>query len=324
MSIVFIGTPDFAVPSLRRLVDDGWDISTVVTQPDRPAGRGRKVQTSPIARVAGELGLSLLQPPNLRDAQAITQIANLQPEAIITVAYGQILRQKVLDIPPKGVLNIHPSLLPRWRGASPVPAAILNGDETTGVTIILMDAGMDTGDILSQTEHPIDDSDTAAALLGKLSAAGADLLSPTLNQWLNGKITPRPQDDTHATTSTLLRKEDGAIDWSLPAVDIWRRVRAYNPWPGAFTTVNAESLRIWQAWPLTAEPQAEPGIAIEIDGRLRQSLPDNAAEAAFAVQTGDGLLAVTEAQRSGRRSLPSADLLRGLPGLVGSLLGAHQ
>ncbi|MCH8815021.1 MAG: methionyl-tRNA formyltransferase [Chloroflexi bacterium] len=324
MNIVFIGTPIFAIPSLRRLVDDGWDISSVVTQPDRPAGRGRKLRASPVAHVASELGLSVLQPPTLRDAEAVTQIAALQPEAIVTVAYGQILRQEVLDIPPKGVLNIHPSLLPRWRGASPVPAAILNGDETTGVTIMLMDAGMDTGDILSQTEYRIEDSHTAGALLEELSTVGAELLSQTLNQWLNGEITAQPQDDADATTCPLLRKEDGAIDWSLPAVDIWRRVRAYNPWPGAFTTLNGESLRIWQTWPLTFRTQAEPGIAIAIDAHLRESLPDSAIEAAFAIHTGDGLLAVMEAQRSGRRSLPSADLLHGLPGLVGSRLGATQ
>jgi methionyl-tRNA formyltransferase len=268
--------------------------------------------------------LTILQPPTLRDAETVAQIAALEPQAIVTVAYGQILRQEVLDIPPRGVLNVHPSLLPRWRGPSPVPAAILNGDETTGVTIMLMDAGMDTGDILSQTEHRLDDSDTAGDLLDELSAAGADLLSQTLDGWLNGKITPRTQDNALATTCSLLRKDDGAIDWSLPAVDIWRRVRAYNPWPGAFTTLDDASLRIWQAWPLASAAQAEPGIAIEIDPHLRESLPDRAAEAAFAVQTGDGILAVIEAQRSGRRPLPSADLLRGQPGLIGSLLGAHQ
>ncbi|MFQ5473882.1 MAG: methionyl-tRNA formyltransferase, partial [Dehalococcoidia bacterium] len=207
---------------------------------------------------------------------------------------------------------------------SPVPAAILNGDETTGVTIMLMDAGMDTGGILSQTEHRIEYSDTAGSLLDKLATVSAELLSQTLTKWLQGEITPRPQDDTRATTCSLLRKEDGAIDWSLSAADIWRRVRAYNPWPGAFTILNSEPLHIWQAWPLTSDPQAETGLAIEIDAHLRESLPDYAAEAAFAVQTGDGLLAVIEAQRAGRRSLPSAELLRGLPGLIGSRLGVGQ
>lgn len=313
MSIVFIGTPDFAVPSLRRLAADGFEISAVLTQPDRPAGRGRPRSPSPIAVVARELRIPVLKPPSLRDQDAVSQLAALEPEAIATVAYGQILRKEILDIPPRGVLNVHPSLLPRWRGPSPVPAAILAGDEITGVTIMLMDPGMDTGPILNQVEHPIDDSDSAGTLLEKLAEIGAGLLSGTMRRWLDGEIEPQPQNDARATTCALLKKEDGRIDWSLSAVDIWRRVRAYNPWPGAFTTLNGEILHIWQATPLLGQT-AEPGLVVGPSADLTT-------DAAFSIGTGDGLLAVIEAQRSGRRALPSADLLRGMPALIGSRLG---
>ena len=318
MTIVFIGTPAFAVPSLRRLIADGQNVSAVVTQPDRPSGRGRKLTISPVATVADELDIPILKPASLRDTDAVAQIASLKPEAIATVAYGQIIRQNVLDIPPRGVLNVHPSLLPRWRGASPVPAAILSGDETTGVTIMLMDAGMDTGPILSQREQPIADTDTAGSLLDTLSVVAADLLSETLTRWLNGDVEPQPQSNDNAIACSLLRKEDGAIDWSLSAIDIWRRVRAYNPWPGAFTSTGDESLHILQAWPLAPNLGGEPGTIIEIADDRREALPDSAAKAAFAVQTGDGVLVVIEAQRAGRKPLHSADLLRGMPGLIGS------
>jgi methionyl-tRNA formyltransferase len=322
MSIVFIGTPEFAVPSLRRLAADGFGITAVLTQPDRPAGRGRALRPSPVAMAAEELAISVLKPPSLRDPAATAQLAALKPEAIVTVAYGQILRREVLDIPPRGVLNVHPSLLPRWRGATPVQAAILAGDRTTGVTIILMDAGMDTGPILSQVTHPIDDSDTAGTLLDKLATVAAGLLSETLRQWLDSGIKPQPQDDSSATTCPLLRKEDGKIDWSLSAEAIWRSVRAHSPWPGAYTTLGGELLHIWQAWPTESTNSEPPGIVVPIPDALRPSLAPHAEGAAFAVSTGDGLLAVIEAQRAGKRSLPSAELLRGLPGLLGARLGS--
>lgn len=319
MSIIFIGTPEFAVPSLRRLAADGFDIAAVLTQPDRPAGRGRRLQPSPVALAGEELGLPLLKPSSLRDAAAIADLAALQPEAMVTVAYGQILRQEVLDVAPKGVLNVHPSLLPRWRGPAPVPAALLAGDATTGVTIMLMDAGMDTGPILSQTEHPIDDADTARSLLSTLADVGASLLSTTLQRWLAGDIVPQPQDASAATVCSLIRKEDGEIDWSLPAIDIWRRVRAYNPWPGTHTTLKGEILHIWQSWPI--EGDVLPGDVCAMTPDQTESLPPQSAAAAFAVGTGDGVLAVIEAQRAGKRPLPSADLLRGMPNLIGSRLG---
>ena len=246
MSIVFIGTPAFAVPSLHALARDGHSIAAVITQPDRPAGRHQAPRPPPVKIAALELGVRVLQPANLRDSDTLLRLRELSPDVIVVVAYGQILRPAVLEIPTHGVLNVHPSLLPRWRGASPIPAAILAGDDQTGVTVMLMDAGMDSGPIIAQSEAPIDDNDTAASLSDSLSQVGASLLAETLPRWLAGDIVPRPQDESQATTCPLLRKEDGAIDWTLPAIDIWRRVRAYNPWPAAFTSLDSIAARLSQ------------------------------------------------------------------------------
>ncbi len=318
MAIIFIGTPAFAVPSLQRLAADGHHIAAVITQPDRPAGRGRQPHPSPVKLAALELRVPVLQPESLRDAAALDKVRALAPECAVAVAYGQILREEFLHIPPRGVVNVHPSLLPRYRGASPIPAAILAGDDMTGVTIMLMDPGMDSGPILAQRTYPIDPEDTAATLSDKLGVSGAGLLAETLPRWLRGEIDPRPQDESRATRTSLLRKEDGAIDWSRPAVDIWRQLRACNPWPGAFTVLGGETIHIWRAWPLAVRTAGEPGTVVSLTPEQRAGAPD---APPFAVQTGDGLLAVREAQRSGRRALPAAEFLRGMPGLIGRRLG---
>jgi methionyl-tRNA formyltransferase len=320
MAIVFLGTHGFAVPSLRRLAADGFEIAAVYTQPDRPAGRGRHPAPPPVKVAALELGLRVRQPESLRDPAALAELAALRPEAGVGVAYGQILTAELLDIPARGVLNVHPSLLPRHRGASPVPAAILAGDAETGVTIILMDAGMDSGPVLAQRRLPIQDSDTAATLMARLSDMAAGLLAETLPRWLRGEIEPQPQDDSQATKAPLLKKEQGAIDWSLPAVDIWRRVRAYNPWPGAYTTIGGALLHIWEAWPL-ADGGATPGTVVKLSPEPRARLPEGAGTEPFGVTTGDGLLAVLVAQREGRKALAAGELLRGMRDFIGSRLG---
>jgi methionyl-tRNA formyltransferase len=317
MAIIFIGTPAFAVPSLQRLVADGYAVSAVITQPDRPAGRGRQPKPSAVKIAAESLGLTVLQPESLRDSAALNQVRALAPECAVAVAYGQILRREFLDIPLRGVVNIHPSLLPKYRGASPIPAAILAGEDVTGVTIMLMDAGMDSGPILAQRVHPIDPEDTTGTLSDKLAVFGAGLLAETLPRWLSGDITPQPQDATLATTTSLLRKEDGAIDWSRTAMEIWRQVRACSPWPSAFTHLDGEPLHIWRAWPLDAPPTGEPGAVVALSPARRSVVPD---APPIAVQTGDGLLAVREAQRPGRRTLPAAEFLRGMPNLIGRRL----
>jgi methionyl-tRNA formyltransferase len=259
------------------------------------------------------------QPASLRDPEAVRRLRQLAPEVIVAAAYGQILRQEVLEIPSRGVLNLHPSLLPRWRGASPVAAAILAGDERTGVTIILMDAGMDTGPILSQREVPINPTDTTGSLTNVLAEAGASLLAETLPRWLAGQIEPTPQDEAKATKCPLLKKEDGALDWRLAAVDLWRRVRAYNPWPGAFTYADGEMLHIWQAWPIESAREEAPGTVVTLTDHERAQLPPEAANA-FGVVAGRGVLAVLQGQRAGRRALPAGELLRGMPWLLGRRL----
>jgi methionyl-tRNA formyltransferase len=321
MSIVFVGTPDFAVPSLRRLAIDGHDIAAVITQPDRAAGRGRQTRAPPVKLTAEEIGLPVLQPTTLRDPEAVQQVAALKPEVIVAVAYGQILRQSFLDIAPRGVLNLHPSLLPKYRGASPIPAAILAGDEVTGVTIIVMDAGMDSGPVLAQETHPVSPQDTAGSLSERLSQAGAELLSATLPRWLAGEIAPEPQDGSLATTTRLLKKEDGLIDWSQPAIEIWRQVRAYNPWPGAYTAIDGEMLHIWQAWPLSEGTGETPGTLVALSTEQVRAVPKDVGPPAFAVQAGEGLLAPIEVQREGRKRLPADAFLRGASGLRVRRLG---
>jgi methionyl-tRNA formyltransferase len=321
MSIVFWGTPAFAVASLKRIAKDGHSIAAVVTQPDRPAGRKRTQRESPIKTAAQELGLPVLQPSNLREERFIERLRRFSSEVMVVVAYGEILRENVLDIPARGVLNVHPSLLPRWRGASPIPAAILAGDDRTGVSIMLMDAGMDSGPLLAQREIGITDGDTTLSLSHTLAAEAADLLGQTLPRWLSGELSSMPQDNKLATYCPLLKKEDGAIDWGLPAIEISRRVRAYNPWPGAFTFLEGELVHIWRAWPLAGKLAGTPGTISELPGTLRDQLPEQLRNYAdFAVETESGLLVPLEVQRAGRRSLSAAEFRRGLRGLAGRRL----
>ncbi|MBI1884838.1 MAG: methionyl-tRNA formyltransferase [Chloroflexi bacterium] len=320
MAIVFLGTPDFAVPCLRALVEAGFDITAVYTQPDRPAGRGRRPRAPPVKEAALAHGLTVGQPAGLRDPETVSELAALKPEAMVACAFGQILRQDVLDIAPRGVLNVHPALLPRHRGASPIPAAILAGDDATGVTVMLMDAGMDTGPVLGQRAVPISPFDTAGTLAEKLAPLAAALTVETLPRWLKGEIEPQPQHDSQATVAPLLKKEHGAIDWRQPAVHIWRQVRAYNPWPGAYTAFQGELLHIWEAWPLSGDTGSEPGTVVPLSPAQTEALPPEAKGAAFGVQTGKGVLAVITVQRAGRRALPAGDFLRGMRDFTGKRL----
>jgi methionyl-tRNA formyltransferase len=322
MCLVFMGTPEFALPSLHRLVEDGYDIAGVYTRVDQPAGRGRTLTPPPVKTAALELGLPVFQPSSLRRPEAVEELASLRPDAIVVCAFGQILRQPVLDIAPKGVVNVHPSLLPRHRGATPIQTAILAGDEETGATIMLLDPGMDTGPILSQRSLAISPWDSAGSLGEKLSRLSADLLSETLSLWLAGEIEPQPQDEAQATYTSLIGKENAAIDWTRPAVDIWRQVRAMNPSPGACTVLDGEMLHIWEAWPLPEEDNAsEPGTVLALSPAQSEKLPPEAKQEALAVQTGEGLLVLLRLQRAGRRALPAAEFVRGQRHLFGRRLG---
>jgi methionyl-tRNA formyltransferase len=303
-----MGTPEFAVLVLEALVD-AHQVVGVVTQPDRPAGRGRRLVPSPVKQLAVERGLPIFQPNSLRPPEAVVHLATWEPDVIVVAAFGQILRQDVLDLPPHGCLNVHASLLPRWRGAAPLAAAILAGDEVTGATIMQMDAGLDTGPILSQGKVLIRSDDTRATLGQRLARLGAELLVDTLPAYLFGNVVPRNQPDEEATYARQLRKEDGLLDWSLPAIELDRRVRAFTPWPGAFTTWHGRRLKVLQATPLPVTRQdVPPGTVV--------ALGDGA-----AAVTGSGALSLEEVQLAGKRSIDINAFLRGQRGFVGSRLG---
>ncbi len=316
LRIVFLGTSGFALPALQGLIESEYDIAGVYTQPDRPAGRGRHETPSPVKELAVQHRLPVFQPPRMSAPDVIEELKALRPDVMIAAAFGQILRQPVLDIPSLGVLNIHPSLLPLYRGASPVAAAILAGDEETGVTIMRMVLALDEGPILSQRRLAIDSHDTAGTLTERLSREGADLLMDTLPAYAGGSLEPRPQDPSLATYVSMVKKDDGLIDWALPAVEIWRRVRAYNPWPGAFAHLDGARLLIHEAWPLADETGQPPGVVVAVPS----TTDDDARDAGFAVQTGRGLLAILRLQKEGRRAISSREFLRGERDLLGRRL----
>ncbi|MDW8269750.1 MAG: methionyl-tRNA formyltransferase [Anaerolineae bacterium] len=302
-----MGTPDFAVPSLQALLaDPAYQVVGVVTQPDRAAGRGRERRASPVKHVALAAGLPVLQPERLREPAAFAELAALAPELIVVAAYGQILRPEVLNLPRFGCINVHASLLPRWRGAAPIAAAILAGDTVTGVTIMLMDPGMDTGPILAQQAEPILPDDTAATLGARLARLGADLLIRTLPDYLAGRIQPRPQPVEGVTVCRPLTKEQGRMDWNLPATTLARMVRAYDPWPGTYTTWEGQILKILAA--TTAPGEALPGHVL-------------AWGEGAAVGTGEGLLVLQAVQPAGGRRMPIAAFRRGRPDFIGAVLG---
>jgi len=308
LRVIFMGTPQFAVPSLQRLIDAGdYAIVGVVTQPDAPAGRGRELAMSPVKRLALEHSLLILQPERVRRSDAIAALRELRPDVLVVAAFGQMLPRGVLDLAPLGTLNVHASLLPRWRGAAPVTAAILAGDAQTGVTIMRLDEGMDTGDMLAQESTPILPDDTTGTLTERLAGLGADLLLRTLPRWARGEITPRPQDAALATLCRPVKKEDGRVDWRLPAAAIERAVRAYTPWPGAHTTWNGRLLKMLAARVVRKPTSAASGTVL--------LTPDGP-----AVATGDGLLLLSTLQMEGRRALPAADVVRGQRDLVGAVL----
>jgi methionyl-tRNA formyltransferase len=295
-SVIFMGSPEFAVPTLRAL-SAAYPVVGVVTQPDKEAGRGRTLTSPPVKLAALDLGLPVIQPRRMREPEAVAQLQAWAPDLIVVAAFGQILRANVLDLPQYGCINVHASLLPRWRGAAPIQAAILNGDATGGVTIMRMDAGIDTGDMLAQTPIPILPDDTAGSLTARLAALGAELLIPTLALYLEGKISPQPQEVALATYAGMLKKEDGRLDYAQPALALERKIRAYNPWPGAYTSINDAVLKIHLAH---VGPQAEvpPGQTC-----VYQRQP--------AVGTADGLLILDQVQPAGKKAMQGKAFLSG-------------
>ncbi|MEW6349087.1 MAG: methionyl-tRNA formyltransferase [Thermodesulfobacteriota bacterium] len=296
LRVVFMGTPDFAVPTLAAL-HSRFNLVGVVTQPDRPQGRGRKTLPSPVKAAALRLGVPVEQPERVRTTEAVDTLGQWAPDVVVVAAYGEILPRSVLDLPPMGCVNLHASLLPRHRGASPISAAILAGDETTGVCTILMDEGMDTGDLLLTREIRILPGDTTGSLHDRMLEPGADLVVRTLTMRETEGIRPVKQDDSQATYTRPLTKEDGRIDWSAPAEHLDRLVRAMNPWPVAFTALGGDMIKIWQV-------SVEPGQAPQ--GTMTAIRPDG-----ILVGTGEGLLLVQEVQAPGKKRVSATDFARG-------------
>lgn len=308
--IIFMGTPDFAVPSLMALLESEYEVVAVVTQPDRPSGRGKKLTPSPVKVVAEKAGLKVLQPQTLKADGAVAELAALAPELIVVAAFGQILRKNVLTLPPYGCINVHASLLPRWRGAAPVAAAIRAGDAETGVTIMLMDEGLDTGPVLARRAIPITPAHNRASLTSDLANLGAALLVETLPAWLAGEIPPQPQDDALATLAPRLKKEEGMIDWRRPAAEIERQVRAFYPWPGTFTFGPRGQFKV-----LAVEVAADLGRAGQLEpGTIFKH------QRGIYVATGQGALRLVTVQPAGKKEMAAEAMLNGQPELLGARL----
>jgi len=301
MRLVFLGTPAFAVPTLERIIDGGHEVVAVVTQPDRPRGRGGKFAAPPVKETALRHGLPVYQPERVRRPDAVEHLRGLGVDAMVVVGYGQIIPQVVIDLAPLGIINVHASLLPKYRGAAPVQWAIVNGETRTGVTTMRIDAGLDTGEMLLKAETEIAPGETAIELGGRLAEAGATLLVKTLAGLVAGSIVPEKQDDAQATYAPLLKKEDGRVNWSQPAVAVHNRIRGLQPWPGAFTTFRGHTLHIWRS---QVTGQGAGSSAAGPSGRIVTLRP-------LAVAAADSVLELLEVQLEGRKRIAAADFVNG-------------
>ena len=295
MRVVFLGTPAFAVPTLERLAAAGHTVLAVVTQPDRPRGRGQNPAPPPVKEAAVRLGIPVYQPERVRRPEAVEYLHALAPDAMVVVGYGQIIPQSIIDIPPLGILNVHASLLPKYRGAGPIQWAILHGETRTGVTIMRIDAGLDTGDMLLKAETEIGPEENAMELGRRLAGMGAGLLVEALDGLQAGKITPEKQDNAQASYAPLLKKEDGLIDWHRPALEIHNRIRGLQPWPGAYTRLRGQTLHIWKA--RLGEGSGPAGTIVSVKPP--------------AVACGEARLELLELQLEGRKRLGAAEFANG-------------
>ncbi len=317
MRVVFMGTPAYAVPVLEALANSpGAEVVAVYTPPDRPGGRGRNPLEPPVKTYAGEAGLEILQPPTLRSQEARQVLAGFQPEVIVVAAYGRLLPPEVLDLPPHGCLNLHPSLLPRYRGPSPVVTAILEGEEVTGVSLMLLDQGMDTGPVIASREVPLSGDEKAGELTECLFRLGADLLLESLSPWADGKLRAEPQDAEKSTVTRKVEREHGNADWTKPAVRLERSCRAYTPWPSLFTQWEGKNLKLLDTRVLDST---------EIPGMMANGTPGlvvytSHPDAPLGVLTGDGVLGIEALQLEGRKAVAAAEFLRGFPNILGARL----
>ena len=316
IKLIFMGTPYAVVPVLQRLHDmPGVEVVAAVTPPDRPRGRGRPLESPPVKETASRLGIPVLQPSGLRNETAQSELAALAPDVIIVAAYGRLLPPPVLELPPHGCLNLHPSLLPRHRGPSPVATAIVEGDESSGVSLMLLDEGMDTGPVISQTEVALEGNETADALTERLFELGGSLLEECLNAWVSGELKARPQDDALATVTRKLERVDGIADWSLSAETLARQCRAFSPWPGLYTGWQGKTLKL-----LDIEPLSDHQTGYTPQG----SVTTAGAGKVMCVVTSEGMLGLNRVQLEGRRAVTGEEFLRGYPEVLGARLGAQE
>ena len=310
MRIVFMGTPDFSVPALKALVEAGHEVAAVVTQPDRPRGRGKELQMTPVKVQALAYGIPVYQPEKVKDPAFVESLRDLQPEVIVVIAFGQILSRDILDLPPYGCINIHASLLPTYRGAAPIQWAVIDGEKETGVTTMMMDVGLDTGDMLEKTIIPLDPKETGGSLFDKLSQAGGPLILSTLEKLKAGTAVRTPQTDEDSTYAKMLTKSLGQIDWSMEAAAIERLIRGLNPWPSAYTFVHGKTLKIWDADVLKESSDgAAPGQIIRTDPH------------SLIVAAGEALLSIRELQLEGKKRMDVETFLRGYTIEKGEILG---
>ena len=309
MRVVFMGTPDFSVPTLEKIIEAGHEVISVVTQPDKAKGRGKKVLFPPVKETALAHDLPVYQPRRARDPEFIEEMKTLNPDVMVVVAFGQILPKAILDIPKYGCINVHASLLPKYRGAAPIQWAVIRGEKVSGVTTMQMDVGLDTGDMLLKKEVLLDEEETGGSLHDKLSTLGGDLLIETLKKIEAGDIHPEKQDDSQAGEyARMLDKNLGRIDFSMPAVEIERLIRGLNPWPSAFTSYNGKTMKLWKAKADNCG-QGVPGQVIHVDKN------------SFTVQTGQGTLQILELQMEGKKRMDAGAFLRGCPLETGTMLG---
>ena len=298
MKIVFMGTPDFAVSTLESLVKGGHEVIAAVTQPDKPKGRGKAVQYTPVKEKALEYEIPVYQPVKARDPEFVELLKGMNPDVIVVVAFGQLLPKAILDIPKFGCVNVHASLLPKYRGAAPIQWAVIDGEEVSGVTTMLMDEGLDTGDMLEKAEIVLDEKETGGSLFDKLSALGGELILSTLEKMENGTITRTPQGDSTTSYAKMLKKTMGEIDWHMEAVKIERLIRGLNPWPSAYTSLKGKTVKIWSADVVAGESTGNPGRVTVTKDKL-------------LVECGENFLSITELQLEGKKRMETAAFLRG-------------
>ncbi len=314
--LIFMGTPEFAVPILQMLIEEGYPILAVVTQPDRPKGRKRLLTPSPVKEEALKQDILVIQPEKLRHPEAVAQIVALQPELIVTAAYGQILPKVILELPDYGCLNVHGSLLPYYRGGAPIQRAIMNGDDLTGVTLMYMAAGLDTGDMIRKIEVPITEADNTGSMFIKLSQAGKELLRATLPELIAGEVVAVPQDNDLATLAPNISREDEQINWNRSAPELFNQIRGLSPWPGACTIWNGENFKVWASRKQPLKHISALSKTEELPGTVLQICEDG-----IEVVTGKGTLWLTEIQPAGKKAMDAAQFRLGASMQVGTLLG---